>query len=261
MENNLEILLVEDDQQDCKEMINAIDDNPDDFTLIGVTNNSTRAFQYVSDIHPDAVILDLELHRGGGDGLEFLKRLKDARLSRTPFILVTTNNISTVTHEIARELGADYIMTKSQKDYSAQAVLEFLKITKSVILNRRKQTDGKAAEETPTELAKRIRRRICAELDKVGISPQAVGRKYLIDAITITMQEPVTRISGVVGEKYRKTEGSVERAMQNAINRAWRTSDITDLFANYTAKIKPDKGTPTVTEFIYYYAQKIKNDI
>lgn len=260
MDKRLELLLVEDDQSDCKDLVRAVDDNPDDFTLIGVTNSSARAFQYVTDVHPDAVILDLELHHGVGDGLDFLKRIKEARLPRVPFILVTTNNISIVTHEIARELGADFIMTKTQEGYSANFVLEFLKITKSVILNRRQLGDNSDFEESPTQTAKRINRRICNELEKIGISQKSIGYTYLIDAITMTIEEPVTRICSVIGEKYRKTESSVERAMQNAINRAWTTSDIQDLLDNYTAKIKSDKGVPTITEFIHYYAQKIKND-
>ena len=260
MDKKIEILLVEDDQYDCKELINAVDDNPDDFLLIGITNNSARAFQYVTDSHPDAVILDLELHHGGGDGLDFLKRLKDARLSYAPFILVTTNNISTVTHKIARELGADFIMTKNQDNYSARSVLEFLKITKSVIISRRPLSSSQTSEESPTQLAKRINRRICTELDQVGISQKAVGYKYLLEAITMTIQNPVTRICSIIGKKYRKSESSVERAMQNSINRAWTTTDIDELLENYTAKITSDRGVPTITEFIFYYAQKIKND-
>ncbi len=260
MENKLELLLVEDDPQDCKDIINAVDNDPDNFTLIGITNNSTRAFQYVLDAHPDAVILDLELHNGEGDGLEFLKKLKDAHLTRVPFILVTTNNISDMTHQIARNLGADYIKTKNQENYSAKSVLEFLKITKSVILNRRPQEGDEDFGESPTVTAKRINSHICKELNKVGISPKAVGYKYLVDAITIIMDEPVTRICAFIGKKYRKTKGSVERAMQNAINRAWSTCDIQDLVDNYTAKVKSEKGVPTVTEFIFFYAQKIKNE-
>ena len=62
MEKKLEILLVEDDQTACKNLIKEIDSNPDDFYLIGITNNASRAFQYVVDTSPDAVILDLELH-------------------------------------------------------------------------------------------------------------------------------------------------------------------------------------------------------
>ncbi|MDE7264673.1 MAG: response regulator [Clostridia bacterium] len=261
MEQKLELLLVEDDQNDCKELVNAVDNDPDNFVLIGITNNSARAFQHVIEDKPDAVILDLELHHGGGDGMDFLKRLQEAQLTRPPFILVTTNNISTVTHGIARELGADYILTKNKEDYSAKSVLEFLKIAKTVILKSKLQAALQPEEESPTQKAKRIQRRICSELNAIGISQKSVGYQYLIDAITITIKEPVTRICALIGEKYRKTENSVERAMQNAINRAWSTSDIEDLLEHYTAKIKSDKGVPTITEFIFYYAQQIKNDI
>ncbi len=261
MDKKLEILLVEDDQAACKELIKEIDNNPDDFNLIGLTNNSSRAYQYVIESHPDAVILDLELHHGGGDGLEFLKQMKEAQLNRVPFVLVTTNNISAVTHEIARELGADFIMTKNQENYSAKSVLEFLKITKSVILNRRKSTETNVIDESPTQAAKRLQRRICLELDRVGISAKSVGYTYLIEAITMTVKEPTQHLCDKIGEKHRKTPTSVERAMQNAINRAWSLTDIEELLKNYTAKIKSDKGVPTITEFIYYYAQKIKNDL
>lgn len=261
MDKKLEILLVEDDQSACKELIHAVDNNPDDFNLIGITNNSSRAFQYVVETCPDVVILDLELHHGCGDGLEFLKRLKESQLSRIPFVLVTTNNISEVTHEIARNLGADFIMTKSQEGYSAKSVLEFLKITQSVILNRRTQAQPSGYNESPTQAAKRLQRRICSELDKVGISTKSIGYTYLIDAITMTVKEPTQHLCDKIGEKYRKSATSVERAMQNAINRAWDTSDIQDLLDNYTAKIRSDKGVPTLTEFIYFYAQKIRNDL
>lgn len=260
MDKKLEILLVEDDRNDCEELIKEIDENPDDFYLIGLTNNSAKAFQYVVETAPDAVILDLELHQGGGDGLEFLKHLKETHIPRMPFILVTTNNISEMTHTIARELGADFIMTKNQADYSAKTVLNFLKITKSVILNRREQLRTNDYDNSPTENTKRLQRRICSELDKVGISAKSMGYKYLIDAISITIKEPAQHICDKIGEKYRKSSTSVERAIQNAINRAWSTSDIDSLLENYTARIKSDKGVPTLTEFIYFYAHKIRND-
>ena len=46
--------------------------------------------------------------------------------------------------------------------------------------------------------------------------------------------------------------------MQNAIAKAWRTTPIDDLLKYYTAKISSDKGIPTITEFIYHYANKLK---
>lgn len=51
---------------------------------------------------------------------------------------------------------------------------------------------------------------------------------------------------------------TISRAMQNAILYAWRISAIEDLTTYYTAKINYETGVPTPTEFIYYYANKIK---
>lgn len=260
MDKKLEILLVEDDQPTCKELINEIENYSDDFYLIGITNNSSRAFQYVTECEPNAVILDLELHHGGGDGLDFLRRLKEAALSRPPYVLVTTNNISTITHRAARELGADFIMTKNQEGYSAKSVLEFLKTLKSVILGRKMPEISDNCTENRLQNERRITRKIYNELLRVGINPKSVGYKYLIDAIKIIMNNPVQHVCNIIGKQYGKSENSVERAMQNAINRAWNSYDINELLSNYTAKISSDKGVPTITEFIYYYAQKIRNE-
>lgn len=261
MQSKLFVLLVEDDPAACKEIVTGIDNDPDNFFLIGITNNSARAIEYVINDRPDAVILDLELHQGGGDGLEFLKQLNVNQPERRPFILITTNNISAITHEVARELGADYIMTKSQEGYCAQYVLDFLKITKTVILNRRAHFDVANSDANDTVYARRLQQKICNELDKVGISPKSIGYQYLKEAITTTIKEPVQHICFEIGVRYKKSENSVERAMQNAINRAWTTSDTKELLKHYTAKIKTDRGVPTITEFIFYYAQKIKNEL
>ena len=115
MDEKLTILLVEDDPQACKDIIMEIGKNADVFSLVGVTNNSNRALQYVWDAQPDAIILDLELHEGGGDGLDFLKKLKNADVARPPFVLVTTNNISTLTILIVmlKNLSSMYCLLQS----------------------------------------------------------------------------------------------------------------------------------------------------
>ena len=51
---------------------------------------------------------------------------------------------------------------------------------------------------------------------------------------------------------------SISRAMQTAINYAWRISSIDDLMTYYTARINHQTGVPTPTEFVYYYADKIR---
>ena len=260
MDRKLSILLVEDDNEACKAIQQYIDEL-DDVSLVGIVNNSNTALEYVKTWLPEAIILDLELHQGSGNGLLFLNEIKQLDLAFYPFILITTNNSSAVIYEYARQSGADFIMAKHQADYSAKKVVDFLRIMKNTIHSKiASSAPEHSTTESPVQRSKRIARRINLELDYVGISPKHVGYKYLTDAIQQVIQEPTNKLCTIIGSKYRKTESSVERAMQNAIDKAWRTSDIEDLLEHYTAKINSEKGTPTLTEFIYYYANKIKNE-
>lgn len=260
MEEKLTLMLVEDDPQACKDIITELTGSSDDFALVGITNNSNRALQCVKDYHPDTVVLDLELHDGTSDGLGFLKKLKTSDISPLPFILVITSSEDPVTHKVAREYGADFIMGKKDAGFSAQNIADFLKLTKSVILTRKAHISEKSVSSSD-ELEERKRsRRISHELDNVGISSKCIGYRYLIDAIGIIMQQPVQHVCRIIGKKYNKTENSVERAMQNAINRAWGSTDKDELSTNYTARIKSSKGIPTITEFIFHYAQKLNNE-
>ena len=135
MDEKLALLLVEDDPQICKELIVEISKDAESFNLVGVTNNSGRALQYVCDTHPDAVLLDLELSEGS-EGIEFLKRLKSVEISRPPFVLILADSVDSLTNKVAREYGADYIMTKDSGSFSAQGVIDFLRITKPIVHTR-----------------------------------------------------------------------------------------------------------------------------
>ena len=260
MESKLSIFLVEDDLNVCKEIINLVDSS-DDLLLIGVTNNAVKAIEEIRYKLPDVVILDIELHQGSGSGLDVLRDLKDLSLAYPPYILVTTNNSSTITYELARDLGADYILSKHQENYSEKYAINLLRMFASTIKNRSKHVSPADTSNTksPEYYEKRVTQRIINELNHVGINPKSKGYQYLIKAILIMMKEPTQNISTVVAKDFDKTEISVERAMQNAINRAWATSDINDLEKYYTARISSEKGKPTLTEFICYYATKIKN--
>jgi len=262
MDKPLSILLVEDEPMECTAMVEYIE-STEDVRLVQVTNNANKALEHVVDYLPDAIILDLELHKGGGNGIIFLKALKKAPPKIFPYILVTTNNISSITHKQIRQLGVDFIMLKSQDDYSAENVIEFLRAFKGTIQASRKknQEEDKYEEVPPAERKRRIEIQITTEMDLIGISPGVKGRRYLIDAIILIvdeLDEQTQDITATIAERYSKSTPSVERAMQNAISNAWKHSDIEDLKRYYTARIRSDKGVPTLTEFMHYYANKIK---
>lgn len=63
--NAFPILLVEDDIDVCNNFQNCFYKNKN-MSLIGITNNSKKAIELIKLNLPYAVILDLELHTGGG---------------------------------------------------------------------------------------------------------------------------------------------------------------------------------------------------
>ena len=78
---------------------------------------------------------------------------------------------------------------------------------------------------------------------------------WFVPAVTLSAKLP-TIIQFLVA-KYKRSNSTISRAMQNAILHAWRISSIEDLTELYTARINYETGIPTPTEFIYYYKDKI----
>lgn len=258
MNTILSILIIEDDKHACDELSQCIS-KYDDLKVVAICNNSQEAVEKARFLLPNIIILDLELHQGGGNGLMFLDSLLANPLSIDPFILVTTNNMSAVMLEQARAMGADFTLTKYEQGYSAQYVIDNIRMLRNAII--RKNNTKHLLTISPAEEEQLIRSRIQREMDLIGIKAKAKGYNYLVDSIFLVITEDESHLSKVLSEKYKKSNTSIERAMQNAIKQAWTTNDIDDLLKYYTARIRSDKGYPTMMEFIYYYANKVKMDV
>jgi len=263
MPKRIDLLVIEDDEATCLEY-EQVCKQYDDVFLIGTSAHAKEALKITEEFKPNAVVLDLELQKGSGNGIDYLTHLDDYMLKVKPFVLVVTNNVSPITQSIVRNAGADFIIVKSQADYSVEMVVNFLRsiISKIPDMNPNFPTSSPAIKKRIEEdYNQRLVKRITTELDIIGISPRFKGRNYLRDAIEMICHKEQTYICNEVAKKYGKTSSSVERAMQNAIDHAWKTTDITTLDEHYRAYVNPNKGVPTLTEFIYYYADKVKNNI
>jgi CheY-like chemotaxis protein len=264
MEKKLTILLVEDDEAECKAMSNYIESTTD-IELVGITKDSMQALEYFSFYQPDVIVLDLELHYGKGDGLSFLENMAQQNIEHQPFILVTTNNNSQIIHNQARKFGADFIISKYKENYSAKNSIQFLRALKQSIQRSNKSDSARDVSyntpEAPQKHQERMDKRLFTEFNNIGISPKMKGRKYLIQAVQLLLEDPTSKVCLLIANKHSKTEASVSRAMQNAINNAWSSCNIDNLTKYYTAHIRSDKCVPTYMEFIHYYADKIKCDL
>lgn len=257
MHKEITILLVEDDMIACQELEKCIK-NRENMQLVGMTNNASEALDMVKYHLPDVIILDLELHLGGGNGLEFLSQLQFLCLSHEPYILVTTQNSSQLTLDAARLLGADMIITKYEVGYSAEYVIKTISLIENVI-HKTSPTDSSDTPESPAEFEHKLRTRIQRELTRLGINPKYKGYGYLVDAILLVYQDPQPNVCVQLGKQYGANPSSIERAMQNAINRTWNTADPEDLQQYYQAVVNSERGVPTIMEFVHYYAQELRS--
>lgn len=259
MKNKLTLILIEDDPIACREMQEYFD-TCEDMTLIESTNDSNIGLKLVCAHLPNVILLDLELHHGSGNGIMFLDDLRKLQMTHTPYIIVTTHNMSDVTLEQARLMGADFIMTKYDASYSPEYIANTIRLMQGAIL-RKNTSVAQLVDVSPAQLENLVEKRIQREMELIGINPKNKGFNYLVDSIHNYMKDPTINLARSIVSKYGKSEKSIERAMQNAIKRAWDTNDIDDLLKYYTARIRADKGFPTLMEFVCYYSTKIKNDV
>jgi len=257
------IVVIEDDMAECARFSECIL-RREDIKLAGMTSRSDEGLKLVKYKMPEGIILDLELHSGTGSGLQFLAELKNTKTAFKPLVVVITNNTSKVIYEHIRDLGVDYIFSKRQEGYSPDTVL-------GVMLDLRKHLHTKRRDdlpndlqtlETPEELDLQIIKRIEIELDRIGINVKYNGRKYLEDAIFALITKKKGESDAViykVAKKHATAYHNVLRAIDSVIKHAWKTSDVESLQKHYTMRVDYNTGHPKPTEFIHYYANKIRN--
>ena len=259
-ERPMTILLLEDEEIEVnkfKEFVNT----RNDVKLVKTTNSSKDAIEAAKTYIPEGIIVDLELHKGEGSGLEFLEKLQKIKLDFKPLIVITTNVVSEIIYNHVRKFGADFIFYKKQSDYSVETVINsMISLRETLNAYKTNYLNSGTTIETPNDQRERISEKIKNELDLIGVSNHLKGRKYLYDAIfyLIEHHKENESVFTFLASKYKIGISSVSRAMQTAINYAWRISPVEDLMLHYKARINYETGVPTPTEFIYYYSDKIR---
>lgn len=254
MINKLNVLIVEDDEDDCNALVAEVNANADKLCVAGVSKSSNDALAFIRNHSPHAVILDLELQEGSGDGMDLLDKLRSTIICPKPYIVVNTNSASKVTRNSAKRMGADYAFAKWQKGYSPRMVIEQLLRVMPEILGGEEEPPAPLTEQ---QLENKMRDFVQEEFNKLGVSVKNEGYDYLVDAVILAAKGENHNWGKIIGDKISKKENSVMHAMQYAITKTWTYGDINNLQKYYTAPLRNDKDAPTVIEFVYNYKQKL----
>lgn len=264
MNNPIKILLIEDNEKDCIEIKNSIDKRTD-VKLVGITDSDIEGLELLKKLEPDVVILDIELHHGKGHSttFPFIESLKNMKLKHKPKIVINTVVSSNSVYDYLHKNGVDLIFYKRQENYSPDNIIDTI-----VLLNGFSEDTsitGNLVLDNSDETKEKVQSTIENELNLLGFGMHLQGYKYLRDSIYLLVAEPEkaeqTTIVQYLVLKYKRSNSTISRAMQNSILHAWRISSIEDLEKYYPYRINYETGIPTTNEFIFNISDKIKKSL
>lgn len=256
--NKFKILIIEDDETACNAFREIIKTD-EDLSLINCVSDAEVAIDIMKTNSPDALILDLELHNGAGKGTDVLNALKF--LPYKPFIVVTTHNPSAITHGIVRRKGADFIICKHERDYSAKKVLGIIYEARDFLydMSETNHTEDISKVKNDYYISK-VNSLICEELNFVHTPSSMTGYQYLQRGIFLLIDGVDSKnVIKTVAKEFNATTISVNRAMQRAIDKTLYKSDIFTTAKEHTALCNQAGEPSTPKEFICSIANKIRN--
>lgn len=188
------ILICIDDIEIANTVINIIN-KYDEYKIVEITNNREFVTKAIPVYQPSIVVLCQTSLAKKTNIADLLKRQEKLD---TPYLICIG--------EGSGKIPVDYMI---QEIEMLESRLEFiLKMIPNFIDNR-----------------DMIKRKIAGELDKIGIHKKDTGYEYLINAILLKLKNTKEKPLSIIARNYEKTESSIERAIQNAINKAWEITD------------------------------------
>jgi DNA-binding NarL/FixJ family response regulator len=107
-QDKLKVLIVEDSEVVTKRLRSLLKEMAE-VSIIGEATNATEAFAIHGVMHPDVVLLDINLP--GMNGVEVLKEIK--KLNDDTKVMMLTNYSDLHHRKRCKEAGADYFFDKS----------------------------------------------------------------------------------------------------------------------------------------------------
>ena len=263
-EQRYKVLIVEDDARYAEPLKSCLNQSKD-FVTMAVTDSAVEALRIVRSGLPDAMIVDLQLDAGEGDGMQLLQEIHDMKeeLSIAPYTLVLTSVTSEKTKERLNRGLADYTFSKRTKNYHPNLILGHLRIMSCEFDCHApaKQKSLSAFDEKAL-----IRTRVERELNQYYIKPGNEAKDFLIDAICIAVAMPpherlrVKDLFVAVGKIHGKTTQNMNVRIDHLIQQAFLKTDESDLEKAYTPYRDISRTAPTPKAFIIYIADKIRKE-
>jgi two-component system response regulator (stage 0 sporulation protein A) len=263
MKKQISILIVDDNYEFAKLLYDYIGKNEDMYAA-GLACDGVEAVEMIRLLKPDVVILDIVMPNL--DGLGVLEQFQNTQMQKRPLFIVLSAIGQDTFIKKAILLGAEYyiikpfdvslLVSRIRQIYSEKnnTMYSSSNMGFSYINNKDKYSID---QDESVEIS------VTKSLQRAGISPHMSGYKYLRTAILYAIENPDTLNSVTkvlypyISQKYNSTPQKVERAMRNAIDKAWKESsfNLSQVLSGYGHK---KSKRPSNSEFIAVIVDRIR---
>ncbi len=244
--------------------------------VIGMAKDGNEAFDMVSNVQPDILLLDVIMPHL--DGIGVLEKIFSSNMAKRPICIMLSAVGQDKITQRALEIGAEYyivkpfdinLLVKRMIDLKEHKPIQFKNTTLSsedIQLRQIKpqyvqiSPDAKKSEDGLEALVTNM-------IHEVGVPAHIKGYQYLREAIMIVVNDidiinQITKqLYPEIAEKFGTTPSRVERAIRHAIEVAWGRgkADAVESIFGYT--VSAAKGKPTNSEFIAMIADKLRLEL
>jgi len=247
MDNFTKVIIADNAEDFCTGLSAALH-RSEGFEVVGTATDGEQAIRMITELKPDALVLDLMLAKR--DGIAVLRAI--SAMDKKPVVLATSGFITDYVASAAANLGVRYLMLKP--------------CDMSALVERLEEIRGGAVQQLPRNRkdSPNIETLVTGIIHEIGVPAHIKGYQYLREAIIIAVNDMdvINAITKVlypqVAKTFQTTPSRVERAIRHAIEVAWDRGDLDTLQRFFGYTVSNTKGKPTNSEFIALIADKLQ---
>ena len=263
----IKIIIADDNLEFVSTFVNFLE-KQEDMEVIATAKDGLEAYEKISTMNPDVVLLDVIMPHL--DGIGVLEKISDLEIMPICIMLsaVGQDNIT----KRALSMGASYYMVKPfELDVLVKRIRDLKNVTRFPVNNFILKDNGikpnyinisnsKSKEDNLEALVTNM-------IHEVGVPAHIKGYQYLRDGIMMVVEDmdvlnQITKqLYPDLAKKHKTTPSRVERAIRHAIEVAWNRGEISTIENIFGYTINANKGKPTNSEFIAMIGDKIRLEL
>ncbi len=252
----IKIIIADDNSEFVSTFVDFLKEQ-EDMEVIATAKDGIEAFDKITEMKPDVVLLDVIMPHL--DGIGVLEKL--VNLGNMPIcIMLSAVGQDTITKR-ALSIGAQYYMVKPfELDVLVKRIRDLKNITRFPTNNFIVKDNGSKANyiniSNPKSKEDNLEALVTNLIHEVGVPAHIKGYQYLRDGIIMVVEDmdvlnQITKqLYPDLAKKHKTTPSRVERAIRHAIEVAWNRGEINTIENIFGYTVNANKGKPTNSEFI-----------